>query len=408
MKRINSENIYLSVALEIANKLCKEAIWYKNKCNWICPAMDPKSLKRFYTALDPFFYEGISGISFFLSNLYAITNESVYKKTALAAYNCVNETLTGISQGIPNSFYLGSPGIAFSLISGGENLGCNDLINEGFNILNNLPKLSKDLDVINGVAGTIPLYLFLGAKYFRKDYLQLAISQGDYLLSVARKSDKGYSWETLPQSGVINNLTGFAHGTAGISYALLKLFENNHDRRYLIAAREALRYENYYYDEGEMNWQDLRKLNNDTNNKPKYSVAWCHGAPGISMVRAKAFAITNEFQYEKEAVLGCAKTVSGFDIQGYNYSLCHGQIGNAETLIICGRLLGNSKCMSDVQNCAMTGYKKFHITNLPWPSGLKTQEETFGFMTGLSGIGNFYLMLALPDKKRFPSVLLLE
>ena len=89
-----------------------------------------------------------------------------------------------------------------------------------------------------------------------------------------------------------------------------------------------------------------------------------------------------------------------------NYSLCHGQIGNADLLIYASQVLGEEGWLTAAQAAAEEGVERFEHRRVPWPCGLPGANETPGLMLGLAGIGHFYLRLA--DPSRIPSVLMLQ
>ncbi|HZD35312.1 MAG TPA: lanthionine synthetase LanC family protein, partial [Nitrososphaeraceae archaeon] len=90
-----------------------------------------------------------------------------------------------------------------------------------------------------------------------------------------------------------------------------------------------------------------------------------------------------------------------------NFSLCHGLAGNCEILLYGKHVLGKEPVsdMIDIQlvtDVANTGIEKHSETKVPWPCGIQKGEPP-GLMTGLSGIGYFYLRLF--DSKKNPSIL---
>jgi lantibiotic modifying enzyme len=89
---------------------------------------------------------------------------------------------------------------------------------------------------------------------------------------------------------------------------------------------------------------------------------------------------------------------------GMNHSLCHGDLGNLELLLLAGREQGRADARGQ---CAQTSAKVIgSIERQGWCTGLPLGAETPGLMVGLAGIGYQLLRLARPD--RVPSVLLLD
>jgi hypothetical protein len=61
---------------------------------------------------------------------------------------------------------------------------------------------------------------------------------------------------------------------------------------------------------------------------PVYAVGWCHGAPGIGLSRLRAFELTGDEQYQREARLALRATSRALrDSTLTGFSLCHGILG---------------------------------------------------------------------------------
>src|SRR4029077_3473690 len=81
---------------------------------------------------------------------------------------------------------------------------------------------------------------------------------------------------------------GFAHGAAGIAYALTRLFERTGETRFRDAAEEGVAFEHLHYDREHGNWPlldapDLR-----------FRTSWCNGAPGIALGRLGMLALDSD------------------------------------------------------------------------------------------------------------------
>jgi lantibiotic modifying enzyme len=87
-----------------------------------------------------------------------------------------------------------------------------------------------------------------------------------------------------------------------------------------------------------------------------------------------------------------------------NYSLCHGELGNADFLIHASQVLGEEAWLAPAIAAAEQGFERFEHRRVPWPCGVPGANETPDLMLGLAGIGHFYLRLA--DATRTPTVLL--
>jgi len=130
-------------------------------------------------------------------------------------------------------------------------------------IVNNLPKT----DVIAGISGAIPVLCEMVNK--------CQILEMNDLIDLLAK----HLYEAV-YSGKIVEMTGFAHGYAGIALALSTYGNFRNKREYLSIALKVIEKENEYFSEKVSNWKDLRK-------DDSYGNYWCHGAPGIGLARLK-------------------------------------------------------------------------------------------------------------------------
>src|SRR5262249_10581189 len=150
------------------------------------------------------------------------------------------------------------------------------------------------------------------------------------LLAARRESHSAYrSWPTVGNS----LLGGFSHGAAGISYALVRLFEATGDGRYLEAAREGCAYEDTLFDPEGGNWADLRDDGKDAIDQ----CSWCHGAAGIALGRALSARSLGAHGPESHLEDALRRTLRepllNLD------QLCCGNLGRADILLEASRLL---------------------------------------------------------------------
>src|SRR4029077_11160115 len=227
----------------------------------------------------------------------------------------------------------------------------------------------------------------------------------------ARRHGDALSWTTLPGADPAQpDLTGFSHGTAGIAWALLELAATTGEARFSEAAESAFRYERRCFDPRQGNWPDFRAAQSGPTGAPEWgcSLAWCHGAPGIALSRARAFRLTGSAEAKSEAAIAIATTERGvrqaLATAGGDFSLCHGLAGNAECAAVAARILGNGAGTGADLDLARFGVERYHSDRAPWPCGVPGGGENPSLMLGLAGIGHFYLRLALPE--RIPSILM--
>ena len=364
----------------------------------------------------PDLYSGTSGIALFLARLYQVTQEPFYQKTAIGAMQQALSRVDDVQPEFRDGFYSGVPGIAYSAICLGNLLGRQDWIRQGLQILEaqgNQMLNQVSLDVSTGVAGTIPALLALYQDYPQNFLLQHALRLGEHLLSTARKSDVGWSWQTLQKTDEQQpDLTGFSHGAAGIAWALLELYRSTHQQPFRTAAEAGFRYEQHWFNAEQENWPDLRQDRGQTQDTTAgkgqwgYAIAWCHGAPGIGLSRLRAYEILQHSDYLQQAEAALRTTVRMLNqsSQHENYSLCHGVAGNAELLLYASQVLGRTEYRTVAEHVGTLGIQQYEQNHIPWPCGVMGGGETPNLMLGLAGIGYFYLRLY--DSAMVPSMVI--
>ncbi|HLY79472.1 MAG TPA: lanthionine synthetase LanC family protein [Caulobacteraceae bacterium] len=408
---------FLAAAARIGARLCRDAVWAGGQCNWLGWNMEYRTSSSggqwapTYRAISGSLYDGAAGIGLFLARLAKLTGDPIVRETARGAFAralSAEDMLVGAGE---YGYYAGLTGVARGCIDAGAALDDDALSARGCAALLRAARLAphpQRLDVINGSAGAIPV-LVAASGAGGDEVLASASAHADQLLALARRSDEGWSWDTLSAGGRYN-LTGYSHGTTGIACALAELAAavDRPDLRH--AAREALRYERTHFQADQGNWPDFRDFGaSDPNAAPPCMAAWCHGAPGIGIGRlrlaelmADDALIANEIEVAIQtsaASLGLALT----DGMG-NFSLCHGDAGNADLLLLAADRLGRPELRQAVENLGRRAIARFEDQNQPWPCGVPGAGESPNLMLGLAGIG--YWFLRLYDSGSVPSILL--
>lgn len=400
MNQTNKTN-FLETAWNIGCQLMKSSIWHGESCTWQGYSMEALNgqyqgvLKTFGSDL----YSGTSGIALFLTALYSERKDSVLLKTIEGSISQIKSTM----HEAPNhGFYAGKPGLATVLIKVGKELDRKDWIQDGIDLLETIPSASLqtyEIDVISGAAGTIPVLLDAYKEFKKQAFLDKAVSLGNLLCEVAVKNNSVWSWATVPSQ---KNLTGFSHGSSGIALALLQLHELTGNPSFLEAAEGGFNYEKQTFDSTQQNWPDFR---DDVASKSTTNVcglAWCHGAPGISISRLKANQIKANPVFLQEMNVALTTTTTNVyhslmeNANNTNYSLCHGIAGNADIMLDCG----GTEYQQLAEAVGVTGITKYEQNNISWPTGLNTGQYTPGLMMGIAGTGYFYLRLFNKDKHK--------
>jgi type 2 lantibiotic biosynthesis protein LanM len=404
---------FLEAAASISRRLCRDAIWRDGRCNWLGWGMEPHGGQWIsaYRALGGPFYDGAAGIALFLGSLAKLTDDPIVATTAAGASAEALKAAEDLEKAGEYGFYSGLSGVGISCVAVGKALGRGDIVKRGREVLRSCAKLapqSQRLDVINGSAGVIPAFLEAAEHFGEEEFLAAAIRHGEHLLTTAVKSDKGWSWDTL---GMENqpHLLGFAHGASGIAHALALLADATGRSEFLDAVQGALRYERAYFREAEGNWPDLRNfVQPRPSGEPACMMAWCHGAPGIGLARLALHqilpgdaAIFNEAQI---AVRTTAATLGQASAGIGNFSLCHGDGGNADFLVFAADTLTRPELRQEAESATERALDRFEDGRAPWPCGVAGAGETPNLLLGTAGIG--YFLLRLYDSIQFPTVLL--
>jgi hypothetical protein len=404
----------LDVARRLGNRLARTAYWHRGQCNWLgAPsAISLGTPEGSFASLGSDLYDGTSGLAFFLGELFAATGDEEFRRTALGAiaHALANpETRSGRRRG----FYLGSLGTSVVAARLGHVLGSPDLTEMALDVARVAQTRDPGFDVMSGQAGSVLGFLALHELIGDSALLEQATRNADLLLAAAEGSPEGLSWAAEQgelASGPTRNLTGFSHGTAGVSYALLALFDATGDEEYMRVAKEAMRYEQECFNRREGNWPDFRQVPRSAaleSVRVPCATTWCHGAPGIAISRIHAARVLPDASYDAEARLALETTrehLRGWLVSSHpNFSLCHGVAGNADILLMSVRSAPSLGFDADgmVEQTARLGLASYGPDG-DWPCGVGRGGFSPGLMVGLAGIGYFYLRLA---REQVPSVI---
>jgi lantibiotic modifying enzyme len=392
----------VEVAATIGFGIVRRALWSGERCTWFdaVPAM-PGQNPATSAMTGPDLYAGTSGIGWFLAQAAVRTGDALLRRTARAALRQSAARADAHAQLAPHGFYGGAAGVGAALVLGGQELGDAEAVAAGRALLLGLPTdaaVADTTDIIGGLAGTVAA-LSLAADALGRDAALLARAGqfAERLLARGERDARGtLSWHTLGDKRA--NLTGFAHGTAGIAHALLLLDALAPEPALRDGAAAAFAYEATTFDLAQANWPDFRLLPGQPPGPPTYPVAWCHGAAGI--VRSRLFAEGRGLAVAADIEAGLGTTArygeQWFRAPNADFTACHGLFGVVDTLLE-GVRSGRAAHAPVLVAIVTYATEHFHRAERPWPSGLMTHEEVSGLMLGNAGIGHVYLRLADPS-----------
>ncbi|WP_313537278.1 lanthionine synthetase LanC family protein [Sphingomonas sp.] len=385
------------VAVRIGYRIARRALHHADRATWLeaiptMPGQNPAASRT----CGPDIYGGTAGIGWYLAELAVRAPDPLFERIARAALRQAAaraEAHVGLT---PHGFYGGRPGTAVALIAAGMRLDDAASIAAGRRLLASqtlVPDAPDATDLISGLAGTA-LALAIGADALADgDLAERARDVALALIGLAHRDARGLSWPTM--SGARANLTGFAHGTAGIAHALLVVDALAPSEPLRTAAIDALRYEEACYDGHHRGWPDYRVLPGYPPEQIFYPVAWCHGAAGIALMRLAA----RRGDVGDGAALDAAVTATVVEAArlrgtpGIDHTLCHGVLGLADTLLDAARA-GREDAAITLISLLDSVKRTYHDGEQPWPSGLATREEISGLMLGTAGIGWLFLRVA--------------
>lgn len=406
----------IQAACAVGDRLAERALLSERGANWLgLTFIHEREWMLLPASID--LYSGGAGIAFFLAYLGAITGAEKYTALAQRACTSVQEQVKELRDSLMSvGGFSGWGGVLYLYAHLGVLWQDNTLLAEAADLVRVLPDLiAKDqaLDVINGSAGCISGLLSLYQVLPSAHILEAALQCGDRLLTQAPQC--GADLHAIAQIGDTpaarsRPLAGFSHGAAGMALSLLKLAAVSEQERFRQGAIAAMTYERQVFSPERQNWPDLRDLeemrnapgNSSERKDPPFMVAWCHGAPGIGLGRLASLPYFEDGVMHEEIAIALQTTLAqGF---GWNHSLCHGDLGDLETLLTAAQVLDDAEYQAHRERLAAMLLES--IETYGWLTGIPLGVETPGLMTGLAGIGYELLRLAAPE--RVPCLLALE
>jgi type 2 lantibiotic biosynthesis protein LanM len=406
----------ISRAEVVGEQLSARAIWDGSAAYWIgldySYALGRYSLQPIGGSL----YSGRAGIALFLAALYSAGGNRRYREIALGAARSIwrDWTAPGIdsditatrARGMGIGAGTGLAGLAYSLTSTGRMLDEPSLIDDAIRVSNLITPEAIDsdraFDVIGGSAGVI-LGLLPLWKQTREPAVLDRIQRSAAHLIQHQQQRNGSAGGWMPASGCRRPPTGFAHGAAGIAYALLRAHEVLGDDGLRLAANDAMCYEREVFLPAEDNWPDFRS------GSDRPGGGWCAGAPGIGLARLACFS----YDRNKESLRDLETAVRWIRARPPRKTnhLCCGELGNLELLLSAGRRLERENWVADAQRrgaSVLARAPQSPSTGIAFQANVGLCDSIFspGLFDGIAGVGYQMLRLAAPD--RVPCVLLWE
>lgn len=338
-------------------------------------------------------YDGLSGVILFLAYLGHITQNSRYITLAQAGLKTLQHQL----QQNQNSIELiggfsGWGGIIYTFTHLATLWEQPELLEAARGWVKKIPSLlvnNQYFDVVDGAAGCVASLLSL-----------YSLVADDLILDTVKECGEQLLKKSWGKTGI-----GFAHGGAGVAWALWELANLTKDQGFGTAAMKAIINERDHFEGNLTSWLELEDFSEVVSgNRPIVSLrtTWCNGASGIGLGRLAGLQYVDDAQTRTEIYTSINNTLKmGF---GLNHCLCHGDLGNIELLLQAQKILGDGEWSPHLTSVSSSIVES--INNYGWLCGVPLGVETPGLMTGLAGIGYGLLRLVAPT--RVPSVLCLE
>ena len=349
--------------------------------------------------LDPIgsdLFEGRAGIALLFAALYRVSAHARFEDAARAIAGALGAEIAPLNPETvaPDVLVHGATGIVsltyvFPYLA--ELLDAPDLLATAAHAARFVTArtLATDVryDVLSGAAGSILGLLRLARSHEAGDALQRAVACGDHLLAQrSAGSDGRMRWETFEGRAIC----GFAHGNAGIAFALLRLFAASGETRFRDGAFEAIAFENSAFSAHDGNWPDLRWP------QPSFAAGWCHGGPGIGLSRVEALAHGADSALARDVARASA-LAAGHVRDGTDH-LCCGNFGRVLVLHEIGRRTHAPELVREAESLAAAlvrgarergGYRfmRDYAGHVSFP----------GLFQGMSGVGYALLRLGFPD-----------
>lgn len=261
-------------------------------------------------------------------------------------------------------------------------------------------------DVDNGAAGALLALLYADREGLDDGALALAERVAERLLEVGVDSDDGTRWQMMPDIPWPFTTPNFAHGGAGVGFALLQLYRRNGDERLLAAARRAA---SHVMAQSSAVGDTGGRLvcHTEEGDPPLFYLGVCHGPAGTGRLLLELADITGETRYLDdlttlmdgvEAIGAPEERSEGF---WNNHSQCCGDAGLGEFALFAADRTGDDRYLALAQRCAEVILDAGEEADgtIRWrfaehrlaPSHLRAQT---GYMQGAAGIASFLNHLA--------------
>lgn len=328
------------------------------------------------------FYDGITGMYLFFSELYFVTGYSEFKEYYELAENLVLELKDDYVDS--NSAFYGSFSAVYPLL-------CTYCYNNDLGLLKTAKEIADmyveryDKDKIEhydwngGTASISKVFTLLYQLTNEKDYFLFA---KQLLLDLdLTKITQG----------------GFAHGYSGVIHSANSILKIEKDSKIEQLIITCLAYERETFDSKQKGWLDFRA------NPPIVADLWCYGSTGIGLTYLDLFNSGYQDSLLIEEIECAAERL--ISQEKIDDCLCHGNFGDLEFLVTVKKSsIISKKQKVQIEQKLNKLHKKIHAGSYTL-EGLPTIPK-YGLFTGLAGVG--HQLLRLYSSSQVANVLTLD
>jgi type 2 lantibiotic biosynthesis protein LanM len=348
-------------------------------------------------------YRGQAGVGLFLAALAAVTGQVRFSEAASSALRPLEGLLSDPGPASPSSWRslgacsgLGS--VVYVLASVGRLLHDPAWTGLAFRWAREISPArieeAPELDVAGGTAGALLALLALddgpGAPWIGDRVRDCVRRLLETQVTTGEDSAAWPGHDGRP-------LAGFAHGAAGIAYALGRVYARTGEAELREAVGRAHRHERRLFSPAVGNWPVAQE------GGALLMTAWCHGAPGIGLARALGLDALRDDEILEEVRVALETTAKAPPSRADH--LCCGDMGRSEALLTMGRCLGDAGAVVHAEAAATRVAARVFTEGRCSVRTEGFEHRTFhaGFFRGLAGVGYQLLRTAAPS--RLPSIL---
>lgn len=350
-------------------------------------------------------YAGETGIALFLTYCGVVFKDEKYMDFAWEAVQNSIVQLKSKDYGYPYTIggFSGLAGRLYPIIklaSLTDKYDVDPIIEEYLDLFDGCIDGDNLYDVVSGTSGLLMVLLSLYQStktpaIFKKTEELIEKCVKHIVEKISDIDDEQMTW-VLSIEREAKSYTGFGHGNAGILASLVryrKIFDTD---KYDELIKKVNHFESKMYNEGLRNWYK-------DSDKNTVSFGWCHGVTGILLNKLLMY----KFGYQNDLNDATYYTALETTIEssfGNNPSLCHGDLGNLEILMLAAKL-SNDVQLEKLCNNGFDWVVK-NVIEERWKGKSYRGIEVLGLMVGLAGFG--YSILKNDNFSAIPSVLWLE